>query len=125
MNIEERNKLIQTIYDLGLVQNYAKKISYKADLQDYDDIQQELFLILLEVKDETWEKLLREGKENDPLFSVRAYVSGLIYRQIRSKNSKIYSKFKKYKEHEHTQNNWGNLENIADDPFDYEKFDII
>ena len=38
MNIEERNKLIEHIYSLGLVQNYIKKIGFSNDLEIYDDI---------------------------------------------------------------------------------------
>lgn len=124
MNIEERNKIIEEIYRLGLVQNYMKKIGYLVDFELYDDIQQELFLAICEIKDSTWEDLLNQGKEDDRLYAIRGYISGLIYRQIRSRNSKIYSRLKKHKEHEFTQTDWTDLENIADDPFDYEYIDL-
>lgn len=124
MDIKKRNEVIEYIYSTGLVPNYLKKIGFVNDFEDFEDILQELWLAICETKDETLEKLLNQGKEKDPYYAVRGYVSGLIYRQIRSKNSKIYYKYKKSKEKEFTHNDtgWAMLETIADDPFNYDIF---
>lgn len=126
MELEERNKLIEDIYNTGLIQNYIKKLAYKADLQEYDDILQECWIQICEIKPERWEELLSQGKEHDKYFAVRGYISGIVYRQVRSRNSKIYAKFKKHKEYEimQTAEQWEKLENIADTPFDFESMYI-
>lgn len=126
MDIEGRNKIIEDIYKTGLIQNYIKKLGYQADLEEYNDIVQECFVQLLEVKTDKWEDLLSQAKANDKYFAVRGYISGIVYRQVRSRNSRVYAKYKKHKEFEYTQSDkqWEALKNIADLPFDYEQINL-
>lgn len=95
-----RNELIQYIYDLGFVQNYSRKLAYSCDYDIIDDIEQELWVQICEVSDEKWERLLGQGTEKDSFKAVRGFIAGLIHRNIRSKNSKLYYKLKKHLERE-------------------------
>lgn len=117
MNIEERNKLIEHIYSLGLVQNYIKKIGLSNDLEIYDDICQEIWLQISEIPCEKWETLLSQGTEKDKLKAVRGYISGLIYKNIRSDSSKLFNKLKKYKQYEYTKDDivWDKFRNEIPD----------
>lgn len=114
-----RDEVLNYLISTNLVENYIKKLGYNMDFENYDDIKQEVYLMLCEVKEEKWIELLNQGTEKDKYYNCRGYASGLIFHQIRSKNSKIYSKYKKHKENEFTLPNWNELENIADAPFDY------
>lgn len=95
-----KNDTLNYIYDLGLVQGYLGKLIYNTDKEDYDDYFQEIFLQLCEVPEEKWQKLWEQGTKNDGAKAIRGYVSGLIHRNVRSKNSRLYYKLKKYKERE-------------------------
>lgn len=95
-----RDETLQYIYDLGLVNGYLGKLIYNSDKEDYDDYLQECFLQLCEVPEEKWEKLWAQGTATDGAKAIRGYVSGLIHRNIRSKNSRLYYRLKKYKEKE-------------------------
>lgn len=117
MNIEDRNKLIMEIYELGLVQNYIKKIGFSNDLEIYEDVVQEIWLQITEIPCEKWDDLLAQGTEKDKLKSVRGYITGLIFRNLRSENSKLYHKLKKHKKHEYIKDDiiWEQLrEEIPD-----------
>ena len=122
MNIEERNKLIEHIYSLGLVQNYIKKIGFSNDLEIYDDICQEIWLQISEIPCEKFETLLSQGTEKDPLKNIRGYISGIIFKNIRSDSSKIYNKLKKYKQYEFIKDDlvWDKFRNEIPDTITYE-----
>lgn len=122
MNIEERNKLIEHIYSLGLVQNYIKKIGFSNDLEIYDDICQEIWLQISEIPCEKWETLLSQGTEKDKLKAVRGYITGLIFKNIRSDSSKIYHKLKKHKQYEYIKDDlvWDKFRNEIADTITYE-----
>ena len=122
MNIEERNKLIEYIYSLGLVQNYIKKIGNGSDLEIYDDVCGEICTQILEVPLDRWDSLLEQGTETDKYKAVRAFIVGIVYRNIRSENSKLYRLLKKYKSFEYLQDeiHWDNLKNsVHDEIIDY------
>ena len=95
-----RDETLQYIADLGLVQGYVAKLIYTDDLQDYDDFVQECFLQICEVKPEKWEALWLQGTKKDGAKAVRGYVSGIIHRNVKSRNSRLWSKMKKHKERE-------------------------
>lgn len=95
-----RNDTLTYIYDLGLVQGYLGKLIYNTDKEDYDDYFQEIWVQLAEVSEEKWNNLWSQGTKNDGAKAIRGYVSGLIHRNVRSKNSRLYYKLKKYKERE-------------------------
>lgn len=95
-----RNELLQFIYDLGLVQGYCRKLANSSDWPMIDDLVQEIFLQLCEVPEDKWADLQKQGTKKDNMKAVRGYVSGLIYRNIKSKNSRYYNKMKKHLERE-------------------------
>ena len=59
-----------------------------------DDVIQDIYLELLEKSQEDWDKLTCQGYA-----AVRAYISGMIYRQIVSTNSPSYYKYRRYNQH--------------------------
>lgn len=102
MSLEERNKLLTEIYNLNLVQNYCKKICYD-DENQIDDIIGEIFLQITEIPCEKWDVLLEQGTSTDPLKAIRAFISGICYRNIRSTNSKVWYKLKRHESIEYTK----------------------
>ena len=95
-----RNEVLQYIFDLQFVQNYTRKLANSDDWDLIEDIIQDIFLQLCEVSEEKWQNLLNQGTKNDSFKAVRGYVSGLVYRNVKSKNSKVYYHLKKHSERE-------------------------
>ena len=95
-----RNEVLQYIFHLQFVQNYTRKLANSDDWDLIEDIIQDIFLQLCEVSEEKWQNLLNQGTKNDSFKAVRGYVSGLVYRNVKSKNSKVYYHLKKYSERE-------------------------
>lgn len=95
-----RNEVLQYIFDLQFVQNYTRKLANSDDWDIIEDIIQDIFLQLCEVSDDKWQNLLNQGTKNDSFKAVRGYVSGLVYRNVKSKNSKVYYHLKKHSERE-------------------------
>lgn len=116
MTIEERNKLLEEIQKLGLVENYAKKLCNSQDFNQFDDVIQELWLQLCEIPCEKWVDLLEQGTNKDRLKAVRGYISGVLHRSIRSNSSRLYNKLKKHQKYEYMEddNTWLTLNEIAD-----------
>lgn len=56
-----------------------------------DDVIQDIYLDLLEKSQEDWDRLTCQGYA-----VVRAYIAGVVYRQIRSSNSPSYYKYRRY-----------------------------
>lgn len=92
-----RDETLQYIVDLQFVEHYTQKLIYKEDLPDLNDFIQEIWLQLCEVADEKWSKLWSQGTKNDNAKAVRGYVSGLICRNVKSTNSRLFYRLKKYK----------------------------
>lgn len=123
MTIEEKNDLLCEIYKLGLVDNYIKKLSFSNDYEQIEDITQEIWLQICEVSTEKWEQLLSQGTEKDRLKAVRGYISGMVHRNVRSTNSKVWYKLKKHTEREILKDSeiWnGYINTIPDEPFNYD-----
>lgn len=95
-----RDEILQYIYDLNFVEGYARKLASPQDWEMMDDIIQDLYLQICEIPEEKWQKLLAQGTKKDSFHSVRGFVSGLIYRNVKSKNSKLYYHLKKHWEKE-------------------------
>ena len=90
-------QIITELYNTHFVENYARKFCGEADMVNYEDIVQELYLKICEVPAATLQAAYAKGGIN----AVRRYVSGLITRQLRSTRSNtIYKKYteKVYKE---------------------------
>ena len=95
-----RDEVLEYIYNLQFIQNYTRKLANCDDWILIDDIVQDIFLQLCEVPEEKWQTLLSQGTKNDSFKAVRGYVSGLVYRNVKSKNSKVYYHLKKHSERE-------------------------
>lgn len=81
--------ILTELYNTHFVENYARKFCGVADMQYYDDIVQELYLLLCE-KSDTIQAAYSKGGIN----AVRRYASGLITRQLRStRSNSIYQKY--------------------------------
>lgn len=82
------DELINKIVSCGFVENYIKQlIGYDQNLADYT---QEIYLMVLEQKDRVCNIYNEQGWKK-----TIAYLSGLIYRQLKSKTSAIYRKYKR------------------------------
>ena len=75
---------------------YTRKLANSNDWPIIEDITQEIWVQICEVPDEKWQKLLSQGTKSDSFKAVRGYISGLIYRNVKSVNSKVYNKLKKH-----------------------------
>lgn len=86
-----REDILQYLWDIGLVNNYIKKLEYETiDEETLQDIIQEIWLMICELPEEKITSLYKnQGKTG-----LTAYMSGVIYRQIHSKTSPIYKKYK-------------------------------
>lgn len=92
----DRQNLLQYIYDLNLVPAYTRKLANSSDWGIIDDITQDIWLQICEVPETKWHELLGQGTKNDSMKAVRGYLSGLIYRNVKSVNSKVYNHLKKH-----------------------------
>ena len=63
------------------------------DSCDVKDKIQDIYLEICSVPQEKWDDLYEQG-----VYSISAYVSGLIHRQIVSDTSKVYLKYNRYRE---------------------------
>lgn len=95
-----RNELLKYVYDIGLVQGYCRKLANSSDWNIIEDIVQEIWLQICEVPEDKWAKLLGQGTKNDSFKAVRGYISGLIYRNVKSENSRVFNKLKKHQKKE-------------------------
>lgn len=56
-----------------------------------DDVIQDIYLSVCEMKQEDWDKLTKQGYG-----AIRAYISGMVYRQVCSSTSPSYYKYRRY-----------------------------
>lgn len=118
-----RDEVLNYLLSTNLVDNYIKKIAFSNDYEQIEDITQEIWLQICEVSEEKWEQLLNQGTEKDKFTKCRAFTSGLIHRNIRSTNSKVWYKLKKHTEREILKDSeiWnGYINTIPDEPFNYD-----
>ena len=122
MNMSVRDEVLNYLISTNLIENYIKKIGNGSDLEIYDDVVQECWLQICEVNEEKWIELINQGTDIDKYTKCRAYSVGIVYRNIRSENSKLYRLLKKYKSFEYLQDeiHWDNLKNtVHDEIIDY------
>lgn len=86
----KRDDIIEWIMYTNFVDNYTIQLAGDDDTT-VDDVIQDIYLTLLEKTQEDWDKLTRQG-----LSTIRAYISGLIYRQVKSANSPSYYQYRRY-----------------------------
>jgi len=95
----DRDSIIKWIYDTHLVEWYTTfLLKYPIDAPFVTDKIQEIYLILCEKSQETWDKLYAQGQ-----YAISAYVTGIIHQQIISVNSNCYKKYNKVNKTEITQ----------------------
>lgn len=92
----KRDELLEYVYNLNLVPAYTRQLANSSDWAQIEDITQEIWLQICEVPEEKWAKLLGQGTKKDSFKAVRGYISGLIYRNVKSVNSKVYNRLKKH-----------------------------
>lgn len=93
-----REKIITYLYKSGFVVNYTKKLMWTSDIDSlFDDYVQEVFLQICEVKEEKWEELMNNNdpEKHDEYYTVRNWVSMLIYNTVHSETSTAYRRLKK------------------------------
>ena len=84
------------IHSLQFVENYVKKLMYKEDDYLYDDYVSECYLQICELSEEKIKDLWTQGTKNDNAKALRGFISGLIYRNVKSTNSRAYYKLKRF-----------------------------
>lgn len=87
----KREDIIDWLIDTCFIENYAIKISSNEE-RDLDDIIQDIYLDILSIPQEKWDMITFQG-----FAAIRAYLSGMIHRQIRSTTSPTYYRYKKPK----------------------------
>ena len=87
-----RDAIIRELYDTHFVENYARQFAGKADSVYFDDIVAELYCMICELPEHVVTSAYRQGGIN----AIRRYVSGLIAKQMRSTNSRIYRKYTRH-----------------------------
>lgn len=78
---------LEELIKTNFIPNYVKKISYNK--RDLDDIIQDIYILIYELPDDQVVRLFIQGGVNQ----LRKFVSGLIVRQLCSKNGKIRKKY--------------------------------
>lgn len=87
----DRNDILNWLYNTGLVKNYIKRLEYKdIDEETLNDEIQEVWLMICEIPQDKWDNLFIQGTT-----PIKAFISGLIFRQIHSNSSPVYNKLKK------------------------------
>lgn len=91
----EKNDIMNWLVYTRFVENYTIKLCSATDVDIVDDIIQEIYCTLCEKSQEEWDKITYQGYG-----AIKAYVSGVIYRMVKSATSPVYSKYKKRKKKE-------------------------
>lgn len=90
----KREDIVQWIYDIHIVEWYTTYLLKRTIKQgDTADKIQEIYLQVCDVPQEKWDDLYEQG-----MYSISAYVAGLIHRQIVSDSSRVYKKYNRYRE---------------------------
>lgn len=82
-----KEQCIEELIKTGFVENYCKKVSYNK--RDLKDIVQDIYIMVYDLPEEQVVDLFVQGGVNQ----LRKFVSGLIVRQLCSKNGKIRKKY--------------------------------
>ena len=91
-----RDEILNYLIKSNFVTSYTKKLVYPSDKDNLrNDFIQEVWLAILEVKDEKWQEIMKNNKNSDPMYGVRNFVSVIIRNTVRSTTSSAYRKLKK------------------------------
>lgn len=86
----DRTDIINWLNYTGLVDNYIRKLEFTdVDPEIINDEIQECWLMICEIPQEKWDNLYMQGTT-----PIKAFISGLIFRQIHSNSSPVYKKYK-------------------------------
>jgi hypothetical protein len=115
-----REYALDYLYHSGFVAALVKKSLYNSLIDDYlDDYISEVWIAILELKDDVWEKLYKSAieKGKDYEYELRNYVSRIIFNTVKSTSSNAYRKLIKHNatELQRNQCQWDVMSNsIAD-----------
>ena len=88
-----RQEILKALYDSEFIHYYCVDIGDTAlDKANMDDIIQDIWVMICSSKPGVLERLWDEGGLNQ----VRKYCSGMISRQLHSKSSTIYRRYKRH-----------------------------
>jgi len=116
-----REYALDYLYHSGFVAALVKKSLYNSLIDDYlEDYISEVWLAILELKDDVWLKLYNSAieKGKDYEYELRNYVSRIIFNTVKSTSSNAYRKLIKHNatELQRNQCQWKMMEQgIADD----------
>lgn len=96
MLIMIRDEILDYLIKSNFVTSYTKKLVYPSDKDNLqNDFIQEVWLAILEVKNEKWCEIMNNNKNPDTMYGVRNFVSVIIKNTVRSTTSSAYRKLKK------------------------------
>lgn len=90
--MKSKQQIIMELYETNFVEKYARKIANDADRMFLDDIVAELYLYICEMPTDLITGIYNRCGIN----CFRRYISGVVFKQMRSQNSKIYWKYKRH-----------------------------
>lgn len=88
---DNRDDIVDWILKTKFIDFYTIKIIGNND-PDVDDVIQDLYLNVLEKSQEDWDRLSCQG-----FAAICSYLSGMIYRDVKSGNSRSYYKYRNYR----------------------------
>lgn len=91
----KKEDILNWLYQSRFVSSYLWRLCNDNDHTENDDFIQEIWLALCELPQEKYDDLCDQGYS-----TIKSYVSGMIWRQVKSGNSPIYTKYKKRKKRE-------------------------
>lgn len=90
--MKAKNDIIEELKATAFVENYARQFCGIADRVYFDDIVAELYLIICELP----AKLVEQIYNGCGIDCFRRYVSGIVVKQMRSDNSRVYRKYTRH-----------------------------
>ena len=86
----KRDDILEWIVNTQFIDFYVIKLIGNDDTS-VDDVIQDVYLTVCEMTQEDWDRLTKQG-----FGAIRAYLSGMIYRQVLSSTSPSYYKYRRY-----------------------------
>ena len=91
-----KQEILQELYDTHFVAGFVRKCNQGMYTNDeIEDIEQEVWLMICSLTEDKLQDLYGQGGIN----KVRQYCSGIITRQIKSKTSQVYYRYRKNENH--------------------------
>lgn len=108
----QRDDIIQWLIESCFIENYIIKLAPYSE-NNIDDKIQDIYLLILEIPQSKWDDLVRQG-----FSAIKAYLSGLIHRQIRSISSSTYATYDLYSKRQARQSAyfWSRLDETNTPP---------